>query len=135
MKRTEEDRRFAESFAAALQPHIIREQEKGKSLKDIAAELGVTAWGLQKQLSGGAPSVRTVALAYELYGVSVNYDGIAVTQAIAGKPKRRRSPASETQMVLPFDIKMLSPSTRLELRLVPERVRTYRLQVSVGRAS
>lgn len=37
---------------------------------------------LQKQLSGGAPSIRTVAFAYELYGVSVKYEGIAVTRAI-----------------------------------------------------
>jgi hypothetical protein len=135
MKRTEEDRRFAESFARALQPHIAREQEKGKSLREIAAKLGVTAWGLQKQLSGGAPSVRTVALAYKWYGVSVNYNGIAVTQAVATKRKSHRSHASESQMLLPFDIIAKPPSARLELKLVPKRVRTYRLQITVGGVS
>jgi len=135
MKWTYKDRDFAKSFAEALQPHIVREQEKGKSLKEIAAKLGVTAWGLQKQLSGGVPSIRTVALAYELYRVSVNYDGIPVKRAIAGKGKRHRSRVSERQMLLPFNIIAQPPSTRLELKLVPKRVRTYRLQITVGRVS
>jgi transcriptional regulator with XRE-family HTH domain len=135
MKRTPEDRRFAESFADALRPHIEREKQKGKSLKKIAAMLGVTAWGLQKQLSGGAPSIRTVARAYKLYGVSVDYDGMAVTPAITANGKRHRDRTSEAQMLLPFEIIAHPPSARLELKRVPKRLRTYRLQIVVARAS
>jgi hypothetical protein len=87
MKQTEADRRFARKFAEALQPYIAGERNKGRSLAQIAEKLGVTGAGLQKQLVGGTPSVRTVALAYAIYRVSVPYEDIAISKAVSAKKK------------------------------------------------
>src|SRR6267142_208668 len=102
MKKTDEDRLFAERFAAALQVHVDRELELGKSMMKIADGVGVTGWGLQKQLNGGTPSIRTIALAYAKYGVSVPYDGIAISKALTRKRKATKN--SERQLFLPFQI-------------------------------
>ena len=128
MKQTEADRIFAQRFAAALRPHIERERERGKSLGRIAESLGVTAPGLVKQLSGGTPSVRTVALAFELYGVSVPYVSITVTKAIGQRGRKKRS--AENQLVLPFEITAPPFSQGIALKLLPRGVRKYHLQVS-----
>jgi transcriptional regulator with XRE-family HTH domain len=135
MKQTPEDRRFAERFAQALQPHIHREQDEGKkTLREIAAKLGVTAAGLQKQLDGGTPSIRTVALAYAAYGVAVDYDGIDVARIAGAKGRRKKSRVSESQLFLPFEITAGPPSKRLTLKMIPKGVRRYRLQITVGMA-
>jgi hypothetical protein len=133
MKQTPEDRRFAERFAQALQPHIDREQyEEKKTFGQIAAKLGVTAPGLQKQLDGGTPSVRTVALAYAAYGVAVDYDGIDVARTVGPKRRRKQSHVSERQLFLPFEITARPPSKRLTLEMIPKGVRKYRLRITVG---
>jgi transcriptional regulator with XRE-family HTH domain len=132
MKQTEEDRRFAKRFAEALLPHVTDERNKGKSLTQIAARLGVTAAGLQKQLGGGTPSIRTIALAHARYGVAVPYEGIDISKALSAKKKGKRERAAERQLVLPFEITAPTPSTELVLKLLPHGVRRYRLQLTVG---
>jgi len=132
MKQTEEDRRFAKRFAEALLPHVTAERNKGKSLNQIAARLGVTAAGLQKQLGGGTPSIRTVALAHARYGVVIPYEGIDVSRAVYAKKKGKREPGEERQLVLPFEITAPTASTELVLKLLPHGARRYRLQLTVG---
>lgn len=135
MKTTEADRAFGRKFAEALQPHVLREQnERNKSLGDIAKKLGVTAPGLRKQLRGGTPSLRTVALAYAEYGVEVDYEGVEVAKVIRPKRRTKRSRISERQLSFPFEITAQPPSTRLTLQIVPKSVRKYRLQITVGMA-
>lgn len=135
MKKTEADRTFALKFAEALQPHVLREQnEHKKSLGEIAKKLGVTAPGLRKQLSGGTPSLRTVAYAYAEYGVAVDYDGVKVAKAIGPKRRTKRGRVSERQLSFPFEITAQPPSTRLTLQIVPKSVRKYRLQITIGMA-
>jgi hypothetical protein len=132
MKQTDEDRRFARRFADALEPFISKERAKGRTLADIAAQLGVTAAGLQKQRAGGTPGIRTVALAYAIYGVSELYEGIAVARAVSSKRKKKQREPSEEQLFLPFEITMPPRSRRMKVRLVPTSVRRYELQVTVG---
>ena len=103
MKQTEEDRRFAKRFAEALLPHVTDERNEGKPLAQIAARLGVTAAGLQKQLAGGTPSIRTIALAHSIYGVAVPYEGIDISKAVSVK-RGKRQRVEERQLVLPFEI-------------------------------
>lgn len=134
MKQTKEDREFSRKFAEALLPHVTRERDQGKSLAEIAAKLGVTAAGLQKQLSGGTPSVRTVAFAYALYKVSVVYLNVDLAKAIASKRKSGRRPV-EQQLFLPFEITAPSQSTHLRLKLLSSGVRRYRFRLTVGVAS
>jgi transcriptional regulator with XRE-family HTH domain len=135
MKQTGEDRSFATRFAEALQPHVTRERNKGKSLVQIAAGLGVTASGLQKQLNGGTPSIRTIALAHGLYGVSVPYEGIEISRVVSAKGKGKQKKRLERQLFLPFEITAPAPSKDLVLKLVPQGVRRYRLQLTVGISS
>jgi hypothetical protein len=132
MKRTDEDRSFAARFAEALHPHVLRERNNGRSLVQIAAGLGVTAPGLQKQLNGGTPSIRTIALAHGLYGVSVPYEGIEISRAVSTKRKGKQKKSSERQLLLPFEITVPAASKDLVLKLVPQGVRRYRLQLTVG---
>ena len=132
MKRTEADRSFAARFADALQPHVTNERNQGKSLARIAAHLGVTAAGLQKQLGGGTPSIRTIALAHALYGVAVPYDAIDISKVLSAKGKSKKARTEGRQLVLPFEITVPAPSKDLTLKLLPQGVRRYRLQVTVG---
>jgi hypothetical protein len=132
MKKTEEDRRFARRFAEALQPYVSIERQQGKSLVEIAAKLGVTAAGLQKQLAGGTPSIRTVALAYAIHGVSVPYEDIDFAKAVSPKKGRKRASALERQLLLPLEIIAPLASTDLVLKRVPQSVRRYRLELTVG---
>jgi transcriptional regulator with XRE-family HTH domain len=135
MKRTAEDREFARRFARALQPHVIDEKDRGKSLAEIARKLGVTAAGLQKQLAGGTPSIRTIALAYATYGISVPYRDIEVTKAMSGKRKRKQVQLSEQQLIFPFEIVAPPSSSGLSLKPVPKSLRRYRLQITIKTAS
>src|SRR5258707_13329044 len=118
MKQTHEDRLFSTRFAEALGPHVSRERENGKTLAEIASRLGVTAAGLQKQLSGGTPSVRTIALAYAIYGVSVPYEGIEIARVMSAKRKKKRGEAAGAQLFLPFEITAPPRSRRMSLKLV-----------------
>lgn len=131
MKQTDEDRLFSVRFAAALEPCITREREEGKTLADIASRLGVTAAGLQKQLSGGTPSVRTVALAYAIFGISVPYGSVEIARTTSPKRNKRKE-ATEQQLFLPFEITAPARSRRMSLKLVPTSVRRYQLQLTVG---
>src|ERR1700756_2384094 len=103
MKQTDEDRLFSMRFAEVLEPHVSRERENGKTLAEVASRLGVTAAGLQKQLSGGTPSIRTIALAYAIYGVSVPYEGIEVARIMSAKRKKKRGETIGSQLSLPFE--------------------------------
>ena len=132
MKQTEEDRRFATRFAEALEPHMSRERENGKTLGEIALGLGVTAAGLQKQLAGGTPSIRTIALAYAMYGVSVPYENIEVGHAVSRKKRKSQAQASREQLFLPFEITAPPRSRRMSLKLVPTSARRYQLHLTVG---
>jgi hypothetical protein len=129
MKKTDEDRLFAARFAAALQGHVDREIQSGKSMTKIAEGLGVTGWGLQKQLNGGTPSIRTIALAYAKYGVAVPYDGIAVSKALTKKKKATRN--SDQQLILPFQIIAPPTGNDVSLKLLPAGVRKYQLRLLV----
>ena len=133
MKHTDDDSQFAKRFVEALQPHISKERGEGKSWAEIAKGLGVTASGLQKQLAGGTPSIRTIAFAYEKYRISVPYAGIEVARVLRsknGKGKARRTP--ENQLFLPFDITAPAFSRSISLKRVPQGVRRYRLQLIIG---
>jgi transcriptional regulator with XRE-family HTH domain len=130
MKRTKEDRSYGLRFSLALQPHVSREVAEGKSLAEIAAALGVTAAGLQKQLAGGTPSIRTVAFAHSIYGVAVPYEGVDVVDAI-GRPKKRKR-VSEEQLLLPFEITASPASKRLSLKLISKSQRRYQLRVVIS---
>jgi transcriptional regulator with XRE-family HTH domain len=132
VKQTEQDRSFARRFADALQPHISGERNRGKSLSDIARKLGVTAAGLQKQLAGGTPSIRTIAFAYAIYGVSVPYEDVEIARAMSIKRKGKRGAVPEQQLFLPFEITTPSRSDRISLRLMPRSARRYRLQLTVA---
>jgi len=131
MKQTDEDRHFASRFAEALEPHIARERENGRTLAEIASRLGVTAAGLQKQLAGGTPSIRTIALAYAMYGVSVRYENIEMVHGLSRKRKKKQREAPEQQLFLPFEITAPPRSRRMSLRLVPTSLRRYQLQLTV----
>ena len=132
MKQTDEDRLFSIHFAAALEPHIAREREKGKTLADVASSLGVTAAGLQKQLSGGTPSIRTVALAHAIFGISVPYGTVEIARTMSAKRSKKRKEATEQQLFLPFEITAPARSRRMSLKLVSTSVRRYQLQLTVG---
>ena len=132
MKQTSEDRRFAARFAEELRPHVTRDQDDGKSLAQIAQKLGVTAAGLRKQLAGGTPSIRTIALAYAVYGVAVSYRDIDVTKAMTLKRKHRGGQVSERQLFLPFEITVPPSSRRFSFKRIPRRLHRYRLQITVG---
>jgi transcriptional regulator with XRE-family HTH domain len=132
MKQTDEDRLFSTRFADALGPHVSLERGKGKSLAEIASKLGVTAAGLQKQLSGGTPSIRTIAFAYAIYGVSVPYENIEIARAMSAKRKKKRKEAAEEQLFLPFEITAPPRSRSMSLKVVSRSVRRYQLQLTVG---
>jgi transcriptional regulator with XRE-family HTH domain len=133
MKQTPEDLRFAGDFAEALAPHVAGEKRKGRALKQVAESLGVTEPALKKYLSGRTtPCLRTVALAYHRYGVSVPYSGISFLGGATnrGGRSRRRSPPLQ-QLTLPFEIQSPHPEGRLALKLLPTGVRSYQLQVTL----
>jgi hypothetical protein len=132
MKQTDEDQRFASRFAEALRPFISRDRNQGKSWAKIAEALGVTAPGLQKQLAGGTPSIRTVALAYEKYGISVPYRGVGFAKALASKGRGRKRRTTENQLFLPFDIVAPASSRTIVLKRIPHGTRRYRLQLIIG---
>lgn len=133
MKQTPEDLRFAGDFAEALRPRVMGEKRKGLSLKQIAEELGVTEPALKKYLSGRTtPCLRTVALAYDRYRVSVPYSGINFVGGATGKRKHRDKQSTPLQQLsLPFEIHTPSPEDRLALKLVPTGVSRYQLQVTL----
>jgi hypothetical protein len=132
MKKTDEDRQFALRFAEALQPFVSRDRGKGRSWAQIGADLGVSGPGVQKQLAGGTPSIRTIALAYDKYGVSVPYKGIELAKVIARKGKIKRGPMSGLQLSLPFEITAPVSSKTLILKRLPRGVRRYRLELVIG---
>jgi transcriptional regulator with XRE-family HTH domain len=133
MKQTKEDRAYARRFSEALQPHVSLERTQGKSLEKIAARLGITAAGLQKQLAGGTPSIRTIAFAYAIYGVAVPYEGINFAGVISRNRKGKRGRvASEGQLFLPFEITASPTAKRLSFKLVPKSPRRYQLQIIVA---
>jgi transcriptional regulator with XRE-family HTH domain len=131
MKQTPEDLRFAGDFAEALRPLVAEGKKKGLSLKQIAETLGVTEPALKKYLSGRTtPCLRTVALAYDRYEVSVPYSGIAFVGGASSKRKRGKKQSSPLQQLfLPFEIQTPSPEDRLALKLLPTGVSRYQLQV------
>ncbi|HWZ96865.1 MAG TPA: hypothetical protein VN025_03820 [Candidatus Dormibacteraeota bacterium] len=132
MKQTLEDKLFSNRFADALAPHVARERKKGRTLADVASSLGVTAAGLQKQLSGGTPSIRTIALAYELFRVSVPYKSVEIARIMSAKQNKKRKGANEEQLFLPFEISAPIRPKRMSLKLVSTNVRRYQLQLTVG---
>jgi len=87
---------------------------------------------LQKQLGGGTPSIRTIALAYAIHGVAVPYEGIDISKALSAKSNGKKARTEERQLVLPFEITAPARSKGLMLKLLPQGVRRYRLQVTVG---
>ena len=131
MKQTPEDLRFASDFAVALQPYVTKDRANGISLKQIAKELGVTEPALKKYLTGRTtPCLRTVALAYSKYQLSIPYSGIA----FVGGPSSKRRPSKKgssplQQLFLPFEIQAPRPEDRLALKLLPTGVSRYQLQV------
>lgn len=133
MKQTADDERFAKKFAEALQPYISQDRDAGRSWAKIAADLGVTAPGLQKQLAGGTPSIRTIALAYEKYRISVAYGGIEIAKAVSAKQKKSRRRTTDNQLLLPFEITAPAFSRDLVLKRIPQGVRRYRLQIVIAR--
>jgi len=131
MKQTKADKDFALRFAEALGPHIEGEKLKGRSIAATARRLGVSGPGLLKQLNGGTPSVRTVALAYAEFGVSVAYEGVDVGKALSRRRGRRPKPSDANQLLLPFEITAPPSSQRLVLKLLPKSARKYHLQLMV----
>jgi hypothetical protein len=95
-------------------------------------KLGVTAAGLQKQLAGGTPSIRTIALAYRRYGVSVPYENIEFAKAVSSKRKRNSDKRGEGQLLLPLEIIAPAASKSLVLKRIPQGVLRYRLELTVG---
>jgi hypothetical protein len=131
MKQTKADKDFALRFADALGPHVASEREKGESLASIAKRLGISGPGLLKQLNGGTPSVRTIALAHTSFGISVPYAGVDVAKAVSSKRRRRPRVPDTSQLLLPFEITTPPSSQRLVLKLVPKSARRYHLQLMV----
>lgn len=132
MKQTADDLRFAGDFAQELFPHVSAERSKGRSLKQIASDLGITEPALKKCLTGrNTPSLRTVVLAFERYGISIPYSGIAFIGSDMGMRKRRKKSASLSQLLLPFEIETPGPNDRLNLKLLPTGARRYQLQVTL----
>ncbi len=134
MKQTPEDLRFAGDFADALRPHVIAEKRNGRSLKQIAKGLGVTEPALKKYLSGRTtPCLRTVALAYDRYHVSIPYSGIKFVGGAISRRKEYKDKQSSPlqQLALPFEIYTPGAEDRLALKLVPTGVSRYQLQVTL----
>lgn len=133
MKQTPDDLRFAGDFAEALRPHVADEKRRGRSLKEIARKLGVTEPALKKYLGGRTtPSLRSVVLAYAIFGVSVPYSGVSFV-GVRGRRKRSEGPGSRPlqQLFLPFEIQTPSPDDRLALKLLPTGVSRYQLQITL----
>lgn len=132
MKQTADDLRFAGDFAQALAPHVSADRKKGRSLKDVARDLGITEPALKKCLGGrNTPSLRTVVLAFDKYGVSIPYSGVTFIGRDVAARKGRKKPSSLNQLLLPFEIETPSPEDRLTLKLLPTGVRRYQLQVKL----
>jgi transcriptional regulator with XRE-family HTH domain len=131
MKQTSADKDFALRFAAALGPYVDKEKQKGLSVAAIAGRLGVSGPGLLKQLNGGTPSVRTIALAHTSFGISVSYAGVDVAKAVSSKRRRKPRLPNGGQLLLPFEITAPPSSQRLVLKLVPKSARRYHLQLMV----
>ncbi len=133
MKQTEEDLRFAASFADRLLPHVARERGRGLTLGQIAGKLGVTEPALKKYLRGRTtPCLRTVVLAYDTYGVSVRYGKVDIARKISGKGKRaQKGQKPGVQLVLPFEITAPRLTDRFALKLSPTGVSRYQLQLTV----
>lgn len=128
MKQTSDDLRFAGDFSAALASVVFSERKKGRSLKRIAGELGITEPALKKCLRGRTtPCLRTVVLAFRKFRVAVPYSGVALFR---GPAKRSAGPAdSLQQLVFPFEIQTPGPDDRLTLKLLPTGVQKYELQL------
>jgi hypothetical protein len=62
----------------------------------------------------------------------VPYEDVEVSKAIAVKKKGKQMQAQERQLVLPFEITAPVSSEDLVLKLLPQGVRRYRLQLTVG---
>lgn len=130
MKQTADDLRFAGDFAAALAPIVSAENERGRSLRQIAEDLGITEPALKKCLSGRTtPCLRTVVLAFYRYRVAVPYSGIILFDA--GSKRPRKSVRRLEQLILPFEIQAPTPGDRVAVKLLPKGVRRYELQLMV----
>lgn len=130
MKQTQEDLQFADDFADALAPIVAAEKQKGRSSKRVAEDLGITEPALKKYLTGRTtPSVRTVALAFRKYGVSVPYSGVPLFGGPTKNTHRRQR--TPNQLVLPFEIQAPVSGDRLAIKLLPTGTRTYQLQLKV----
>lgn len=137
MKKTESDQLFGRRFADELEPHITKQQQAGKSLEKIAAELGVTGPGMKKQLAGGTPSVRTVALAFRQYRVAVPYEDVDVASVLTGK----RSPGAANQkdhrprqLRLPFEISSPRQATSMKITVRRKGPTRYELDLTIKMA-
>jgi transcriptional regulator with XRE-family HTH domain len=135
MKRTSEDDEYAPEFGRRLKAHydIARmEPPTGKGLSDeeFAATLDITRPALRKYLNGRAmPTLRTVVLAFRVYGIAVPYFGVPLFRT----RRQVHKSAGVTQLVLPFSVRGLG-SFGVQARIAPRGENKFELRVDVESA-
>jgi transcriptional regulator with XRE-family HTH domain len=132
MKRTDEDTAFALEFGQELKRKYDKAKESGVSDSSFAESIGVVRGQLDRYLRGEAvPGVRTVALAFRNYAISVQYGGTAVTDALRKRRRGRKSLLD--QLELPFTV-LSNVAGSLDVKLKPVSARKFALQLIVRRA-
>jgi transcriptional regulator with XRE-family HTH domain len=138
MKRTPEDDVFVEEFARELRRayEATREKDSGVTDEIFATSIGVKRPQLTKYLRGEAmPSLRTVALAYRTYGISVPYEQVPAKKLITvAKSRKGKFTQEPLQLVLPFTIRSHHYG-ECEVQLTPIRSKRYELRIRMNRVS
>lgn len=130
MKRTPEDDAFAAEFGKELRPHYAAAKTKGTTDAEFASSIGVERAQLEKYLRGeSVPAIRTLALAKRLFGLSIPYDGVLLTDSV----RKRRRKADTNQMEFPFVIRAEGRG-QFDVRIRPVSARRFVLDLIVKRS-
>jgi len=133
MKRTpEDDDAFVAQFAEELNLHYRRAKKREVTDQDFADSIGVKRAQLDRYLEGGPlPSLRTVALAYQNYGIAIPYAGIPISPVVGSSRPRRRKAKTE-QLLLPFTLRAEGPR-RVDVKIEPLSARTFQVRLTIKR--
>jgi transcriptional regulator with XRE-family HTH domain len=129
MKRTLQDDDFAAHFGRKLNVKYSEAKRSGVTDQVFATSIGVERAQLDRYLRGEAmPSVRTVALAYQKYGITVAYG--SAKPHLALRREKRGGEAKPTQLLLPFSIRS-EGTENVEVKLRPLGTRKFELQLTI----
>jgi transcriptional regulator with XRE-family HTH domain len=125
-KHEKEDRKFIKDFAHQLESHYKNAKLSGISDEAFAESLDVSRQALQDYLDAKAmPTIRTLALAVDRYGVDLGYKGTEFRASRRGQLATR----AEEQLTLPFVFVSPDPRVALKLGPVTENTVTFGLQI------